>query len=162
MDMHLRPEEVSLKNVKQNSITSPLVLQPELWPFSILHFLKKPRALQLYIVHINPPLTTRPSFKKSECRVFDQVTIDAKKCVNRFKHKSPYVAGWWWFSDVLHCRDVEADYLDDLIFPLRGFRLVTIWKVHSGDRAEIENVKIFLNLWHLQFQLCHQRGIFKF
>ncbi len=28
---------------------------------------------------------------------------------------SPYVAGWWWIPDVLHCHDVEADCLDILI-----------------------------------------------
>ncbi len=31
--------------------------------------------------------------------------------VFRFKHKSPCVAGWWRFPDVLHCQDVEADCL---------------------------------------------------
>ncbi len=39
--------------------------------------------------------------------------------VERFKHKSPYVAGWR-FPDVLHCHDVEADCLDVLIISSMG------------------------------------------
>ncbi len=38
----------------------------------------------------------------------------------RFKHKSPYVAGWWLFPDVLHSQDVEADCLDVLIILFVG------------------------------------------
>ncbi len=30
----------------------------------------------------------------------------------------PYVAGWWRFPDMLHCKDVEANCLDILIFSM--------------------------------------------
>ncbi len=47
--------------------------------------------------------TTRVNQQKSgSCDSFGE---------EHFKHKSPYVAGWWWFPDVLHCQDVEADRL---------------------------------------------------
>ncbi len=46
---------------------------------------------------------------------FDVIFLDEKSNWVRFKHKSPYVAGWWRFPDVLHCQDAEADCLDVLI-----------------------------------------------
>ncbi len=34
---------------------------------------------------------------------------------------SPHnVADWWCFSDVLHCQDVEADCLDNVIISSTG------------------------------------------
>ena len=33
-----------------------------------------------------------------------------------------YVAGWWWFPDVLRCQDVEADCLDILIIFFMGIK----------------------------------------
>ncbi len=37
-----------------------------------------------------------------------------------FTSLSLYVAGKWWFPDVLHCQDVEADCLDILIICSTG------------------------------------------
>ncbi len=36
-----------------------------------------------------------------------------------------YVAGWWWFPDVLHCRDVKADCLDVLIISAMGINVTS-------------------------------------
>ncbi len=46
---------------------------------------------------------------------YDNVEWGSGEFPYHFKHKSPYVAGWWRFPDVLHCQDVEADCLDVLI-----------------------------------------------